>query len=182
MGIESNIPFRGWYRVDAQLTAGPYPSTAEPSAARDRLAALLESGVDSIIDLTELRECARYGMSADGYADMLDDVARAAGRKVTRVRMGFPDMSVPDPELMISILDAIDAARARGHAVYVHCLGGVGRTGAVVGCWLMRHGVATRHDVLDRLDALRGHRPGLDLESPQTEAQRAMVTGWERGR
>ena len=25
--------------------------------------------------------------------------------------------------------------------VYVHCWGGIGRTGTVVGCWLVRHGM-----------------------------------------
>ena len=41
---------------------------------------------------------------------------------------------------MASILDAIDAALDGGKTVYVHCWGGVGRTGTVVGCWLVRHG------------------------------------------
>ena len=35
---------------------------------------------------------------------------------------------------------AIDEAMSAGKAVYVHCWGGVGRTGTVVGCWLVRHG------------------------------------------
>ena len=41
---------------------------------------------------------------------------------------------------MSKILDAIDAAMRDGKTVYVHCLGGVGRTGTVIGCWLVRHG------------------------------------------
>ena len=41
---------------------------------------------------------------------------------------------------MSDILDAIDAALRDGKTVYVHCWGGVGRTGTVIGCWLVRHG------------------------------------------
>ena len=40
---------------------------------------------------------------------------------------------------MLAVLDAIDIALCEGHGVYIHCWGGVGRTGTVVGCWLKRH-------------------------------------------
>ena len=40
------------------------------------------------------------------------------------------------------ILDEIDGAILNGKTVYVHCLGGIGRTGTVVGCYLVRHGIA----------------------------------------
>lgn len=33
-------------------------------------------------------------------------------------------------------------ALAAGQTVYVHCYGGIGRTGTVVGCWLVRHGLS----------------------------------------
>ena len=61
----------------------------------------------------------------------------------------------------------------------MHCWGGVGRTGTVVGCWLVRHG-------LDGGDADRAHRraardiPG-GRPSPETPGQAALVRGWRRG-
>jgi protein-tyrosine phosphatase len=64
--------------------------------------------------------------------------------------------------------------------VYVHCWGGIGRTGTVVGCWLMRHGL-DEGDPVGRIARLR-----RDMEdarpSPETPAQRAMITSWKRGR
>ena len=41
---------------------------------------------------------------------------------------------------MAGILDAIDTAMRDGKTVYLHCWGGVGRTGNVVGCSLVSHG------------------------------------------
>ena len=40
---------------------------------------------------------------------------------------------------MVRILDAMDARLAAGTRLYVHCLGGRGRTGVVPGCFLVRH-------------------------------------------
>ena len=55
--------------------------------------------------------------------------------------MPIHDVSTPTQAQMARILDAIDAALAVGHAVYLHCYGGIGRTGTVVGCYLVRHGM-----------------------------------------
>jgi protein-tyrosine phosphatase len=82
---------------------------------------------------------------------------------------------------MSRILDDVDEARAAGRAVYVHCWGGIGRTGTVVGCWLMRHGLDAG-DPIGRIAQLRRGVADAHVVSPQTAAQRAMVTGWKRGR
>ena len=36
---------------------------------------------------------------------------------------------------MVAILDSLDTAIADEHTIYLHCWGGIGRTGTVVGCW-----------------------------------------------
>ena len=91
---------------------------------------------------------------------------------------------------MVEILDAIDDDLAGGHNVYVHCWGGVGRTGTVVGCWLIRHGYATADDVLEMISDLRigdaGRGPNAGPRearvSPETLDQVDFVVGWEQGR
>jgi hypothetical protein len=50
------------------------------------------------------------------------------------------DFSVPSKAFMTSILDKIDELIANGESIYVHCQGGHGRTGTVIGCWLKKLG------------------------------------------
>ncbi|MCP4966010.1 MAG: hypothetical protein GY926_12335 [bacterium] len=94
------------------------------------------------------------------------------------IRRPVVDMSVPTEPEMVDILDAIDAGLESG-GVYIHCWGGVGRTGTVVGCWLLRHGLATPDNVIDVIaelreaDTVRGHRA-----SPETPEQRRFIVDW----
>ena len=82
---------------------------------------------------------------------------------------------------MTRILDEVDSAIEDGGTVYVHCWGGIGRTGTVVGCWLMRHGLDAG-DPIRRIAELRRDVWDAFVASPQTAAQRAMVSGWKQGR
>ncbi len=88
-------------------------------------------------------------------------------------------MGVPDSAQMAAILNDIDRAQNENRCVYVHCLGGVGRTGTVVGCWLARHGIAVGEDALHTIKLLRNYVEGRDLASPQTREQCTMVRHWE---
>ncbi len=78
----------------------------------------------------------------------------------------------------------IDRHLGHGCTVYVHCWGGSGRTGTVVGCRLRRHGYAGVGDAIELLRRLRvqGDRKGGHKLTPQTAAQRLMVEQWEYGR
>ena len=89
-------------------------------------------------------------------------------------------MSVPEsPACMAAILDAVDDALSAGRGVYVHCLGGIGRTGTVVGCWLVRHGL-TGEEALDQIAGWWQHVPKSRWfrQSPQTSEQWDYVLGW----
>ena len=59
-----------------------------------------------------------------------------------------------------------------------HCLGGIGRTGTVVGCYLLRHGLATRTNVFDIIEKLRINDPTSYIRSPESEAQQHFVQNW----
>ena len=59
---------------------------------------------------------------------------------------------------LVQILDDLDQALADGHRVYLHCFGGIGRTGTVVGCYLVRHGM-TGNEVLEQIAAWRRGTP-----------------------
>jgi protein-tyrosine phosphatase len=140
-----------------------------------RLAPLLGAGITTFINLMEADETNRDGLPFTPYAPALPDA-------VTMARHPIRDLSIPTRSEMTAILDGIDAALEHG-GVYVHCWGGVGRTGTAVGCWLLRHGLASREDVLDRIralrrvDPIRGHRP-----SPETQRQEQFIREWPAGR
>ena len=82
---------------------------------------------------------------------------------------------------MRDILDEIDHALAKNSPVYVHCLGGKGRTGTVVGCYLARHGIAVGRAALAKIRELRRNHPDAHVISPETEEQRQFVIRWKKG-
>lgn len=51
------------------------------------------------------------------------------------------DLTAPHPEQLAAALRFIDRQRALGRAVAVHCLQGEGRTGTVLGAYLVRDGM-----------------------------------------
>jgi hypothetical protein len=182
MGQKEFVPFEGCYHIDTQLMAGPYPAAVSFQVADRKLRALLDAGIDYFIDLTEADEGRMFGRPLIPYQSQLEEIAGENGIPFVHRRFPTEDMEVPDERQMITILDDIDAARSSGHHVYVHCLGGVGRTGTVIGCWLARHGVAVGDEALEAIALLRDYQPGRDLHSPQTSQQCDMVRGWTAGR
>jgi protein-tyrosine phosphatase len=68
---------------------------------------------------------------------------------------------------------------ANGEMVYVHCWGGVGRTGVVIGCWLARNG-SMGESALLRLRQLWQHCPkSRTRQSPETAEQEGYIIGWK---
>jgi len=167
-GVHVDVPIRDSYRVAARLLAGEYPGSADPEEAARRIRAFSRQGVTLFVDLTH------PGDPLEPYARLLD----AAATRVAHPIVDFGTTTIPH---MTRILDDVDAAIERGGTAYVHCWGGIGRTGTVVGCWLMRHGL-DGGDPIRRIAELRRDVSDASVASPQTSAQRAMVRAWKRGR
>lgn len=164
-----------YWVVEGRLLAGEYPGARGKEAAEAKLIRLLEAGIDTFVDLTEADE---HGL--EPYDGSLRLVAGVLGKQVTHRRMPIRDLDTTSAEKMVLILDAIDAALGDGHTVYTHCWGGVGRTGTVVGCHLVRHGM-TGAEALARVEMLRRGTPDGWKASPETDRQRAMVLAWRPG-
>ena len=64
-----------------------------------------------------------------------------------------------------------------GNKIYVHCLRGLGRTGIVIGCYLVRHG-DTGEKAIKNIASLRKSLPNSWLQSPQTDRQKEFVINW----
>jgi protein-tyrosine phosphatase len=157
-----------------RLLAGEYPGHWDEETARQRLRNLLAAEITFFLDLTTPED------GLERYEPLLREEARAMGKDVVYRAMPLRDMSVPDTrEPMRAILDLIDAALADGHRVYFHCWGGIGRTGTVAGCYLVRHGSSGPAALVRlaehwRTVAKRGRYP----ETPQTLEQRKWVAEW----
>lgn len=151
--------------MPGKLLAGEYPRNLDEASSRVKLAQLADAGVTAFIDLTEADEW------LEPYAQLLDGPSHE--------RFAIRDVSIPaSPELTIAALDAIDGHLAAGRTVYVHCWGGVGRTGTIIGCWLARHG-EPGDAALERLQELWQSNPkSRTRQSPETDEQRRYVRDW----
>lgn len=168
-------PFPNAYWVNpGRFAAGEYPGAKDSREAAARLRTLLRAGLTHFIDLTEEQD------GLEPYAELLADEARALGTSATHERHSIRDVSVPrGPAEMVAILDAIDHALAEGRNVYAHCWGGVGRTGTVVGCWLVRHGRTGDEALAQVAEWWRGAEKADRLpHSPQTREQCTYVREW----
>jgi protein-tyrosine phosphatase len=145
---------------EGRLIAGRHPSALGPEEAAREVGDLLAYRVTLFVDLTQ-----------EGELEPYDHLVPA---DVRYVRLPIRDFSVPSPDQLATTLDLIDAEIAAGGVVYVHCWAGCGRTGVVVGSWLVRHGIDPRA-ALARIAEARG------AGCPQTLEQRLVVLRWAEG-
>lgn len=172
MELVSAGPIPGSYWVvDNLLLAGPYPGDYDDRVARQQLQALLDAGIRVFIDLTEEGEWPEY-------ESLLRSLARARRLNVQYTRASIADMGVPDDDGLGTTLEAIRKSLDEERPVYVHCLGGLGRTGTVIGCWLAEQGHEGQA-ALDRLKELRQACTYRSSRSPQTEEQCEVVRRWK---
>jgi len=143
-----------------RLIAGRHPCAWGPENAWAEVRDLVDAGVSLFLDLTQDGEL-------EPYAPLVPPPARYVNRPIL-------DFSVPKHESLVATLDEIDVELAAGGVVYVHCWAGCGRTGVVVGSWLVRHGVEP-DEALRRIAETRG------LGCPQTLEQRLFVLEWQQG-
>lgn len=169
-------PLDNAYWVEpGRLLAGEHPAGGSDEATRARVHRLLAAGVDFFLDLTAPGE-------VDDYERWLPG---PYGREpVDYVRKPIRDHDLPEHAgQMAEILDELDAALAEGRRIYLHCRAGIGRTNLVVGCWLVRRGLANE-PALAELNRLWGASArSADWPTvPETAAQVDYVRAWRESR
>jgi ADP-ribosyl-[dinitrogen reductase] hydrolase len=159
-----------YWVIPGKLLAGEYPGARDPEEARSRLRKFLAAGVRHFIDLTEASELTPY-------AELLTE---EAGSRTTYERFPIRDVSVPEePKTVAEIIAAIDRAMAEGGITYVHCWGGIGRTGLAVACWLQERGQTPDEALADLADKWRScAKSQWKPSSPETPEQVRWVKEW----
>jgi protein tyrosine/serine phosphatase len=158
--------------VDGQLLAGEYPAAFDRGTTRARLSTFLDAGIRTFVNLTETSE------PLTAYDDVVRELGVERGVETKHLRFSIRDHDVPvERDLMVRILATIRDEIAAGRPVYVHCWGGIGRTGTVIGCWLVEEGLAGV-DAIARIAELRSTLPDRTIRSPETDEQCGYVCEW----
>ncbi|KAJ6624983.1 protein-tyrosine phosphatase-like protein [Mycena sp. CBHHK59/15] len=131
-------PIPNSYWVTPHLVACEYPWTPE-NPLKPKLDALLAAGVRTFIDLTECGELSPYASQLLVRAALLN----IDEKDIEYHRFPIRDRSLPESvEYMYRVMAVLRDNEERGRITAVHCRGGIGRTGMVVGCWLVEGGLA----------------------------------------
>lgn len=160
---------------EGRIYAGEYPGARSPEYAEARLNHLIAKGIRTFVDLTAPAD------DMEPYDGLLARLGEETGFSLRRISIPIRDMGVPQlVATMREIIDAIRSSNENSPAVYIHCWGGIGRTGTVVGCWLRECGLDAE-DALEKVQNLYSshmekvrHNP----ESPQTWEQRNYIREW----
>ena len=171
---------RSYWVLPGKFLAGAYPGNPYEERAEEKLRLFLDAGIRCFVDLTSPEDENLYGQALVPYRDLIGKFG-TGDLKIRYCRKPITDMDVPSHSRMKEILDIIDDAITGDTPVYVHCLGGFGRTGTVVGCWLVRHGIERGNAVIDLIRRLRRKDPQAHWESPQTVGQRRFILKWKPG-
>lgn len=177
--IEAPAPLpRSYWVLPGKLLAGGYPGRASggrPGDAGADLGKILGSGVGAFVDLTEAGE----EPGKPSYGALIERKASTPGAAERR-SAPMRDMSAGRTEVERA-LGELDALLASGRTVYLHCLGGLGRTGTVVGAYLAEKGLAPPAEAAALVQRLRAGTDSPGSPSPQTEAQLRVIASSRPG-
>ncbi len=153
-------PLHQSYYVDKKLFAGEYPGDKYNEKAEAKLRRMLHFGVRHFVDLTEEGELKPY--------------SHLLPKGVSYLRFPVKDVSVPGSiEAVHQLIDEIEYLMLRDGYTYIHCWGGVGRTGTIVSCFEARQMEApTLEKALARMRHQFANMPkAVRRKSPETQEQ-----------
>ena len=156
-------PMSNWV-IPGKLMQGAYPGDKDLQLHKDKLDAILSSGVTTFISLMEEKESKRFR----SYKDYVNEK-----RPQTKfLNLPVPDRGVTSDEKIMKLAKCIaDMIKTSDEVFYIHCWGGHGRSGTLVAIILSQLG----YFVDDALELVRKHHMERTynghVHSPQTKEQ-----------
>ncbi len=118
-------PLHQSYYVDGSLFAGEYPGDKYGELAVAKLKRMHRFGVRHFVDLTEEGELLPY--------------RQLLPNDTIYLRFPIRDVNVPKSvEAVHQLIDKMECLMQQDGYTYIHCWGGVGRTGTIVACYEAR--------------------------------------------
>lgn len=128
---------------------------------QDEIADWKRSGIDVVLSLLEKTEEKEMNLEREA------ETARAQGLEFSS--LPIPDRQTPTSEAQVTTtLDRATSALRSGKNVLVHCRQGIGRSGLIAACLLIRKGMSPGAS-LEKVTAARG------VEVPETKEQREWI-------
>jgi len=150
------------YRVDERVWAGEYPVWEwDPGARMRQLRLFTDFGIDYFLDLTEKGEMPPYALF------LPDNIGRCS----------FPIRNCSTPDNVRRVVDLFrvieDVLASRQDVkLYIHCVGGVGRTGMMVACYYIYFkGMAADEALAEMRRRFATHGRSAWMSAPETGAQ-----------
>lgn len=169
------LPFsESYWLIPGVFLAGEHPARNSDNSTQRRIQALVKLGISVFYDLTEKNE------DHLSYVKILFREAEQINQVVEYKNLPIRDFTAPSAQNVKTIMDSIDQDIVGGKKIYVHCYAGVGRTGTVVGCYLVRHGLSGQA-ALDRIAELRQGLASRFIRSPEAQSQIDLVLHWKKG-
>lgn len=163
--IRNRRPIDNSYQVTSQIYAGEYPRNKDEESSLVKIRQFESFGITHFIDLTEEGELA-------SYENLL--YPRASHQR-------FPIRDVSVPKSIEDVRKLVDEIIGIVHnnpdaKVYIHCWGGVGRTGTIVGCLLSELYQLNYMETMVRLERLFSACPkSAYRETPENAEQRNFI-------
>ena len=141
-GIITGKPDNFSWLIDGKLAGSAIPTS------KDEIKWVQEQGVKSIVTIRE------------------EPLVNEWIKDVNYLHIMSNDMGVPEFDDLIHAVDFIHRRITNNEFVLVHCLAGLGRTGTVLACYLVKYQNMTADEATQKV---REERPGSIQSYPQDE-------------
>lgn len=166
--------YQSYYLGTCNVFGGEYPGDKQRSNAEAKIKQMVHFGVRHFVDLTEEGELVPY--------------SQLLPQSCTYTRLPIRDVSTPKDiyEACQYVKNINEFSRRNDGYVYIHCWGGVGRTGVISACWLAENMEGLSFEkVMERLRSCFTSMPKSAYRTiPDTRQQeefiRKYVNGLER--